>query len=105
MTKRERRYGADYTRQAMIALATAEITQAAYYARLKQAMDEHGDIPYGYSYISGVYAEHFPEQTKTELRVLAHAIHPWKDTAIALWRKAGRRIDTLRPYLRDGVPA
>ncbi len=104
-TTRERRTHTNYGHQALLALGAAELTQDAYQARRARAIAEHGDLPAGKTHVSAIYAEHFPEQTKIELRALAYAIGPWRDIAIALWRKSGRRIDTLRPMLREGIPS
>lgn len=89
-------------------LDQAQRTRQNYDDLLQAAIAVHGDLPAGKSVISGIYADHFPETVKGELRTLAHNIGVQVINAYALWRKAGRRHHTLRPYaddarkLRDG---
>lgn len=51
--------------------------------------------------ISGIYRNHFPQQAKNELRFYARNISEQTHSAVACWHKAGRRIDTLRPFMEQ----
>lgn len=51
--------------------------------------------------IAGIYADHFPDQIKQQLRFYASLITWQTDHAILFWRKAGRRASTLWPFMND----
>ena len=87
-----------YTALAKRQLEQAQQTRQHYDDLLQAAILSHGDLPPGKSAISGIYAEHFPESIKNDLRTYAHNIGVQIEQAYALWRKAGRRMHTLRPF-------
>lgn len=47
-------------------------------------------------YISGIIRDHFPEDTKTRLRELAHTSSSLSATAYAHWRQSGGTMNTFR---------
>ena len=51
--------------------------------------------------IAGVYADHFPDAIKSVLRTYARLIGENTDCAFVCWRKAGRRIETIRAIAVD----
>lgn len=53
------------------------------------------------SVIAGIYSDHFPDEIKTQLRFYASLIGHQTDIAVECWKRAGRRIETLRPYLQQ----
>lgn len=53
------------------------------------------------SMISGIYADHFPDKIKDQLRFYASLITWQTEHAIASWKKAGRRYSTFRPYMEE----
>jgi hypothetical protein len=94
------------TQLAIAQLKEAQKTRQNYDDLLRAAIKEHGDV-WG-TPTSGCYNPAFPEPIKDELRTLAHNISQQVEHARSLWRKAGRRINTLRPFqdaayrLKDG---
>lgn len=53
------------------------------------------------SAISGIYADHFPDTIKDQLRFYASLISWQTEHAVTAWRKAGRRYSTLRPFMDE----
>lgn len=52
------------------------------------------------SYISGIYADHFPDELKDVLREQAHKIGYCVDVAGDWWKRSGRRMHTFYPLAR-----
>ena len=85
-----------HTIAALQCLQTAQRLRAKYDQVLTQAIATYGDrgpIPA----ISGIYAEHFPTETKDVLRSTAHAIGVNVTKAYVHWQATGRRARTLWP--------
>lgn len=95
-----------YIQLAKDQLQNAQMSRQHYDDLLQAAITAHGDV--ADTPTSGVYNPAFPEHIKTELRTYAHNIGVQVENAYALWRKAGRRAHTLRPFadkareLKDG---
>jgi hypothetical protein len=51
--------------------------------------------------ISGIYADHFPEPVKDQLRFYASLISWQTDQAVQAWRRAGRKYSTFRPWMEQ----
>lgn len=51
--------------------------------------------------IAGIYADHFPDKVKQQLRFYASLITWQTEHAVLFWRKAGRHASTLRPFLEE----
>lgn len=85
-----------YTQLAKDQLQNAQVTRQHYDDLLQAAIAAHGDMVG--TPTSGIYNPAFPEHIKDELRTYAHNIGVQVQNAYELWRKAGRRQHTLRPY-------
>lgn len=86
-----------WTAQAFAALLAAQRLRQSYAERLQWAISEYGDItgpP-----ISGCYGEHFPDTVKDALRTRAREIGCATDRAVVCWRRSGRKLRTLQPYM------
>lgn len=53
------------------------------------------------SAIAGIYADHFPDKIKDQLRFYASLINEQSTEAIRCWYRAGRRISSFRPFMED----
>lgn len=53
------------------------------------------------SMISGIYADHFPDLVKDQLRFYARLITQQTEHAIAAWKRAGRRYSTFRSHMAE----
>jgi hypothetical protein len=89
----------DLALKALAQLEAARDARVRYDQLLQQAIDAFGDLPMGKSHISGIYAEHFPEDVKDQLRAYARRISECGDAARGIWRESRRRVETLRPWL------
>ncbi len=99
MRHTRRDHGNHCTLAALAHLAAAQDCRQRYDQLLQGAIARYGDTQR--AAISGIYADHFPEETKDQLRFYARLIGIQVDHAVELWRKAGRKRDTLRGYLRE----
>lgn len=84
------------TRAALTELSVANDIRRTYDAALTLAIGVYGDVEG--TPTAGIYNPDFPEIIKNTLRHYLRELNDANDRAIALWRKAGRRFKTLRPY-------
>lgn len=51
------------------------------------------------SVISGIYADHFPDHIKAEMRSILARLNNYMGAAVSAWRKSGRHASTLLPAI------
>jgi len=88
-----------WTAAAVAHLAAAQFARIQRDIALQSAIAQYGDTQS--TPISGCYAYHFPDSIKDQLRAYAREISIQHDFAVECWRRAGRRIATLRPLIQD----
>lgn len=91
-----------YTVSALAWLMENNGRRARYRRTLNDAIAEHGG-PDGWPYVwtSGIINPAFPEPLKNTLRAYCRSMVEAEDRAYECWRLAGRRRDTLRPYVEQ----
>jgi hypothetical protein len=87
-SERERR-----SQEAIGCLGAAKALRQTRASWVRDAFQQYGDQG---SLISGIEREHWPEELKDRLRTNAREIGQAVADAYKCWRKAGRRVHTLR---------
>jgi hypothetical protein len=87
-----------FTRSALEALQHAYNLRSKRAERVTALYHQHGALT---PLTSGCEQTHFPEDEKDWLRANARYIAETVDYAIARWKSAGRRLDTLRPFIQQ----
>jgi hypothetical protein len=89
---------------ALIELSRITQLERQYHCAVSIAESKYGDFG---PLISGVVRDHFPDETKNELRALCVAINDATDSSYVAWRQSGRKTHTWRAlyHARKGVAA